>query len=193
MEVKSLSTNKIPEYLNLLLKAKMRDYLEDYEDEISENEDEAQQQFLDRILPLWNIQQQVNNRIEEYYSGSLGEQAIVSLTELVTPILSMFVPQFMRPKRYLDELPEEVKDQVPNQHVAYNLSELTGIPFPLLLATQFDEFGVVKNIFDLISTGPFGEPMLTQWGLPAISALIEEEVKLPEELAELIRPTDDET
>jgi len=59
-----------------------------------------------------------------------------------------------------------------------------------LLPTQFDESGDVTEIHDLIVEGPAGKPFLTQWAAPAITALQEEGVNLPDELAQLIRLSD---
>ena len=52
------------------------------------------------------------------------------------------------------------------------------------------EFGDVAEIHDLIVEGPTGKPFLTQWAAPAITALQEEGVDLPDELAQLIMPPD---
>ena len=176
--------------LNQLLKAEMMMFLRDFTDDIAMNYDDAQQTFLDLFIPMWAAQMEVNEEVERYYYGSVGNRSVVNASQLVTNIMSMLVPVFMRPQRFLQEMPEEAKDQLANQHVNHNLSQLTGIPLPLLLPTQFDESGDVTEIHDLIVEGPAGKPFLTQWAAPAITALQEEGVDLPDELAQLIRLSD---
>ena len=176
--------------LNQLLKAEMMMFLRDFTDDIAMNYDDAQQTFLDLFIPTWKAQMEVNEEVERYYYGSVGNRSVVNASQLVTNIMSMLVPVFMRPQRFLQEMPEEAKDQLANQHVNHNLSQLTGIPLPLLLPTQFDESGDVTEIHDLIVEGPAGKPFLTQWAAPAITALQEEGVNLPDELAQLIRLSD---
>ncbi len=176
--------------LNQLLKAEMMMFLRDFTDDIAVNYDDAQQTFLDLFIPMWAAQMEVNEEVERYYYGSVGNRSVVNASQLVTNIMSMLVPVFMRPQRFLQEMPEEAKDQLANQHVNHNLSQLTGIPLPLLLPTQFDESGDVTEIHDLIVEGPGGKPFLTQWAAPAITALQEEGVDLPDELAQLIRLSD---
>ena len=176
--------------LNQLLKAEMMMFLRDFTDDIAVNYDDAQQTFLDLFIPTWEAQMEVNEQVERYYYGSVGNRSVVNASQLVTNIMSMLVPVFMRPQRFLQEMPEEAKDQLANQHVNHNLSQLTGIPLPLLLPTQFDESGDVTEIHDLIVEGPAGKPFLTQWAAPAITALQEEGVNLPDELAQLIRLSD---
>ena len=176
--------------LNQLLKAEMMMFLRDFTDDIAVNYDDAQQTFLDLFIPMWAAQMEVNEEVERYYYGSVGNRSVVNASQLVTNIMSMLVPVFMRPQRFLQEMPEEAKDQLANQHVNHNLSQLTGIPLPLLLPTQFDESGDVTEIHDLIVEGPAGKPFLTQWAAPAITALQGEGVELPDELAQLIRLSD---
>ena len=176
--------------LNQLLKSEMMMFLRDFTDVIAVNYDDAQQTFLDLFIPMWEAQMEVNEGVERYYYGSVGNRSLVNASQLVTNIMSMLVPVFMRPQRFLQEMPEEAKDQLANQHVNHNLSQLTGIPLPLLLPTQFDESGDVTEIHDLIVEGPAGKPFLTQWATPAITALQEEGVDLPDELAQLIRLSD---
>ena len=176
--------------LNQLLKSEMMMFLRDFTDDIAVNYDDAQQTFLDLFIPTWEAQMEVNEQVERYYYGSVGNRSVVNASQLVTNIMSMLVPVFMRPQRFLQEMPEEAKDQLANQHVNHNLSQLTGIPLPLLLPTQFDESGDVTEIHDLIVEGPAGKPFLTQWAAPAITALQEEGVNLPDELAQLIRLSD---
>ena len=159
--------------LNQLLKAEMMMFLRDFTDDIAVNYDDAQQTFLDLFIPTWEAQMEVNEQVERYYYGSVGNRSVVNASQLVTNIMSMLVPVFMRPQRFLQEMPEEAKDQLANQHVNHNLSQLTGIPLPLLLPTQFDESGDVTEIHDLIVEGPAGKPFLTQWAAPAITALQE--------------------
>ena len=172
--------------LNQLLKAEMMMFLRDFTDDIAVNYDDAQQTFLDLFIPMWEAQMEVNEEVERYYYGSVGNRSVVNASQLVTNMMSILVPVFMRPQRFLQEMPEEAKDQLANQHVNHNLSQLTGIQLPLLLPTQFDESGDVTEIHDLIVEGPAGEPFLTQWAAPAITALQEEGVDLPDELVQLI-------
>ena len=176
--------------LNQLLKAEMMMFLRDFTDDIAVNYDDAQQTFLDLFIPTWEAQMEVNEEVERYYYGSVGNRSVVNASQLVTNIMSMLVPVFMRPQRFLQEMPEEAKDQLANQHVNHNLSQLTGIPLPLLLPTQFDESGDVTEIHDLIVEGRAGKPFLTQWAAPAIMALLEEGVDLPDEIVQLIMPPD---
>ena len=184
------TTTDLPNRLDALLKAEITKHLSDQSDSISENYEEAHQSFLDILEPMWGRQMAVNEEVERYYYGSVGNRSVLQASHLVTDIMSMLVPVFMRPGRFLREMPEEAKDQLANQHVNHNLSQLTGIPLPLLLPTQFDESGDVTEIHDLIVEGPAGKPFLTQWAAPAITALQEEGVDLPDELAQLIRPPD---
>ena len=184
------SPSTSPSSLDGLLKAKITKHLSDSRDFICANYEEAHQSFLDIMEPMWGRQMAVNEEVERHYYGSVGNRSVVNASQLVTNMMSILVPVFMRPQRFLQELPEEAKDQLPNQHVNYNLSRLTGIPFPLLLPTQFDEFGDVTEIDDLIVVSPDGKPFLTQWAAPAITALQEEGVDLPDELAQLIMPPD---
>ena len=184
------TTTDLPNRLDALLKAEITKHLSDQSDSISENYEEAHQSFLDILEPMWGRQMAVNEEVERYYYGSVGNRSVVNASQLVTNIMSMLVPVFMRPQRFLQEMPEEAKDQLANQHVNHNLSQLTGIPLPLLLPTQFDESGDVTEIHDLIVEGPAGKPFLTQWATPAITALQEEGVDLPDELAQLIRLSD---
>ena len=177
--------------LNQLLKAEMMMFLRDFTDDIAVNYDDAQQTFLDLFIPTWEAQIEVNEEVERYYYGSVGNRSVVNASQLVTNMLSLLVPVFMRPQRFLQEMPEEAKDQLANQHVNYNLSQLTGIPFPLLLPTQFDEFGDVAEIHDLIvADSGSNKPLLTQWAAPAITALLEEGVDLSDEIVQLIMPPD---
>ena len=180
-----------PSSLDSLLKAKITKHLSDHSDSICANFDEAHQSFLDILEPFWDRQMVVNEEVERYYYGSVGNRSVVNASQLVTNMLSLLVPVFMRPQRFLQEMPEEAKDQLANQHVNYNLSQLTGIPFPLLLPTQFDEFGDVAEIHDLIvADSGSNKPLLTQWAAPAITALLEEGVDLSDEIVQLIMPPD---
>jgi len=108
----------------------------------------------------------------------------------VTSIMSLLVPVFMRPQRFLDDLPEEAQDQLPNQHVNYNLSQLTDIPMPLLMPTQFDDDGSVTSVFDMVVEDEDGNPKTTEWAVPAILSLTERGVDVPEELCLLVTPDD---
>jgi hypothetical protein len=181
-----MKTTQPPSSLDDSLKAEITKHLSGYRDSICANYEEAHQSFLDILEPFWDRQMRVNEEVERHYYGSVGNRSVVNASQLVTNMMSMLVPVFMRPQRFLQEMPEEAKDQLTNQHVNYNLSQLTGIPFSLLLPTQFDEFGKVTEIFDLIVSGPDGEPFLTQWATPTIITLQEEGVDLPEELVQLI-------
>lgn len=175
-----------PSSLDTALKAEITKCLSNYRDSICANYEEAHQSFLDILEPFWDRQMKVNEEVERYYYGSVGNRSALQASHLVTDIMSMLVPVFMRPERFLHEMPEEAKDQLANQHVNYNLSRLTGAPFALLMPTQLDELGKVGEIFDMIVSGPDGEPFLTQWATPAIMALQDEGVDIPEELAQLI-------
>ena len=180
-----------PSSLDSLLKAKITKHLSDHSDSICANIDEAHQSFLDILEPFWDRQMVVNEEVERYYYGSVGNRSVVIASQLVSTMMSMLVPVFMRPQRFLQEMPEEAKDQLANQHVNYTLSQLTGIPFPLLLPTQFDEFGAVAEIHDLIvADSDSNKPLLTQWAAPAITALLEEGVDLSDEIVQLIMPPD---
>jgi hypothetical protein len=184
------TTTDLPNRLDAVLKAEITKYLSDHSDSICANIEVAHQSFLDIMEPMWGRQMVVNEEVERYYCGSVGNRSVVNASQFVTNMMSILVPVFMRPQRFLQELGEEAKDQLANQHVNYNLSRLTGIPFPLLLPTQFDELGDVTEIHDLIVVGPDGKPLLTQWAAPVITALQEEGVNLPDELAQLIMPPD---
>ena len=185
------TTTDLPNRLDALLKAEITKHLSDQSDSISENYEEAHQSFLDILEPMWGRQMAVNEEVERYYYGSVGNRSVVIASQLVSNMMSMLVPVFMRPQRFLQEMPEEAKDQLANQHVNYNLSQLTGIPFPLLLPTQFDEFGDVAEIHDLIvADSGSNKPLLTQWAAPAIMALLEEGVDLSDEIVQLIMPPD---
>ena len=181
-----MSSNESPEFLDALLKAGIIEYLKGFKDDIAENYDECQQAFLNLFMAMWEAQKKVNDTIEMYYYGSIGNRSVMNASQYVTNVMSILVPVYMRPNRFIQEMPEEARDQLANQHVNHNLSERTGIPLPLLLPTDFDEFGEVTGIFDMIVSGPDGEPFLTQWAVPAIMALQEEGVELPDELAQLV-------
>ena len=112
----------------------------------------------------------------------------MAASDLVTSVMSLLVPVFMRPQRFLDGLPEEALDQMPNQHVNYNLSQLTNIPMPLLMPTQFGDDGSVTSVFDMVVEGEDGGPKTTEWAVPAILSLAERGVELPEQLCLLVTP-----
>ena len=181
-----MSIDGSPEFLDALLKAAIIEYLKGYEVDIADNYEESQQAFLDLFIPMWEAQKKLNEAVEMYYYGSIGNRSAMNASQFATNMMSILVPVFMRPRRFIQEMPEEAKDQLATQHVTHNLSERTGIPLPLLLPTNFDEFGAVVEIFDMIVSGPDGEPFLTQWATPAIMALQDEGMNLPEELAQLI-------
>ena len=181
-----MSIDGSPEFLDALLKAAIIEYLKGYEVDIADNYEESQQAFLDLFIPMWEAQKKLNEAVEMYYYGSIGNRSAMNASQFATNMMSILVPVFMRPRRFIQEMPEEAKDQLANQHVTHNLSERTGSPLPLLLPTNFDEFGAVVEIFDMIVSGPDGEPFLTQWATPAIMALQDEGMNLPEELAQLI-------
>ena len=181
-----MTINKSPEFLNALLKAGIIEYLKGFKDDIAKNYEESQQAFLNLFIPMWEARKKVNDAVELYYYGSVGNRAVMNASQFATNTMSILVPVFMRPQRFIQEMPEEAKDQLANQHVSHNLSEITGIPLPLLLPTQFCEFGDVTEIHDLIVEGPGDKPFLTQWAAPAILALQEEGVELPQELEERV-------
>ena len=181
-----MSITRSPEFLDALLKAGIIEYLKGFKDDIADNYEESQQAFLDIFIPMWEAQKKLNDAVEMYYYGSVGNRSVMNASQFTTNVMSILVPVFMRPQRFIQEMPDEAKDQLANQHVIHNLSERTGIPLPLLLPTQFDELGEVTEIHDLIVAGPDGKPFLTQWAAPAIVALQEQDMQLPQELAELI-------
>ena len=183
-----MTTTYSPNYLNYILKAEIMGFLEDYEVEIAESYDEAQSIFIDALMPLWEAQMRVNEEVEENYSAMVGTSAVVAASDLVTNVMSLLVPVFMRPQRFLDGLPEEARDQMPNQHVNYHLSQLTNIPMPLLMPTQFGEDGSVTSVFDMVIEGEDGNPKTTEWAVPAILSLVERGVELPEHLCLLVTP-----
>ena len=148
----------------------------------------AQESFLEVFLPMWDRQIAVNEEIELHYFGMVGNRSVLNASQLVTNMMSMVSPVFLRPERFLREMPDDLQDQIPNQHVNYNLSMATGIPLSLLLPVEFDEEGNVTNIFDMIISGPNGEPIPTQWAIPAISALSNDSHNLPHELEILLTP-----
>ena len=186
----SMTTTYTPSFLDAILKAEIIGFLEDYEDDIAESYDEAQRLFIDALSPLWEAQMRVNEEVEESYSARVGTSAVVAASDLVTSIMSLLVPVFMRPQRFLDDLPEEAQDQLPNQHVNYNLSQLTDIPMPLLMPTQFDDDGSVTSVFDMVVEDEDGNPKTTEWAVPAILSLTERGVDVPEELCLLVTPDD---
>ncbi len=185
-----MTTTYTPSFLDSILKAEIIGFLEDYEDDIAESYDEAQRLFIDALSPLWEAQMRVNEEVEESYSARVGTSAVVAASDLVTSIMSLLVPVFMRPQRFLDDLPEEAQDQLPNQHVNYNLSQLTDIPMPLLMPTQFDDDGSVTGVFDMVVEDEDGNPKTTEWAVPAILSLTERGVDVPEELCLLVTPDD---
>jgi hypothetical protein len=181
-----MTTTQNPSALDAVLKAEITKHLLPHKDTICDNYDTAHDSYLELFQPLWESQARVFEEIEKHYFGSIGNRTLYNSCEMMTNMMSMLLPVFMRPQRFIDELPAEAQDQLARQHAYYNLSSLTGLPLPLLLPTDFTEFGEVGEIFDMIVSGPDGEPSLTQWAAPAISSLLEEGVDLPDDLAQLI-------
>ena len=182
----TMEPNNAPSSLDAVLKAEITKHLLPHKDTICDNYDAAHDSYLETFQPLWESQARVFEEIEKHYFGSIGNRTLYNSCEMMTNMMSMLLPVFMRPQRFIDELPAEAQDQLARQHAYYNLSSLTGLPLPLLLPTDFTEFGEVGEIFDMIVSGPDGEPFLTQWATPAIMALQDEGVDIPEELAQLI-------
>ena len=174
--------------LDHVLKTLIEAKLSMHKETISREYQSAQDSFLEVFLPMWERQLAVNEEIELHYFGLIGNRSVLNASQLVTNVMSIMSPVFLRPDRFLQEMPEEAQDQIPNQHVNYNLSMATAIPLPLLLPVDFDEEGNVTNIFDMIISGPSGEPVPTQWAIPAISALLNDSHDLPEELVILLTP-----
>ena len=142
-------------------------------------------------MPLWNAHLEVNNAVEEWYSGNVGNRRLIHLSEYVTIHMAMLVPEYLRSDRVANITPEEVKDQVPNMHFKLLLSKSTRIPFPLLMPSDVDEDGDVTEIHALIIESPAeGKAMLTEWGTAALLSLQQEGIELPDELTDLIRLPD---
>ena len=186
-----LTTTRTPAFLDALLKAEVMHFLESKAEIIAESFDDARQSYLDALMPLWNAHLEVNNAVEEWYSGNVGNRRLIHLSEYVTINMAMLVPEYLRSDKVANITPEEVKDQVPNMHLKLLLSKSTGIPFPLLMPSDIDENGDVAEIQELITGAPVeGKAMLTEWGNAAMLALQQEEIALPDELTELIHLPD---
>ncbi len=167
-------------------------FLESKAEIIAESFDDARQSYLGMLMPLWNAHLEVNNAVEEWYSGNVGNRRLIHLSEYVTINMAMLVPEYLRSDKVTSITPDEVKDQVPNMHLKLLLSKSTGIPFPLLMPSDIDENGDVAEIHELITESPtvVGKAMLTEWGTAALLALQQEGVELPDELTELIHLPD---
>ena len=187
-----LSTTRTPSFLDALLKAEVKDFIESKSEVIADAFDDARQFYLDALMPLWNAHLEVNNAVEEWYSGNVGNRRLIHLSEYVTINMAMLVPEYLRSDKVTNITPEEVKDQVPNMHHKLLLSKSTGIPFPLLMPSDIEENGDVTEIHELITESPTvaGKAMLTEWGSASLLALEQEGVELPDELTELIRLPD---
>ena len=183
---------RTPAFLDALLRTEVLDFLESKSEIIAHGFDDARQSYLDALMPLWNAHLEVNNAVEEWYSGNVGNRRLIHLSEYVTINMAMLVPEYLRSDKVVNITPEEVKDQVPNMHHKLLLSKSTGIPFPLLMPSDIEENGDVTEIHELITESPTvaGKAMLTEWGLAALLALEQEGVELPDELTELIRLPD---
>lgn len=183
---------RTPAFLDALLRAEVLDFLESKSEIIADGFDDARQSYLDALMPLWNAHLEVNNAVEEWYSGNVGNRRLIHLSEYVTINMAMLVPEYLRSDKVANITPEEVKDQVPNMHHKLLLSKSTGIPFPLLMPSDIEENGDVTEIHELITESPTvaGKAMLTEWGSAALLALEQEGVELPDELTELIRLPD---
>ena len=178
--------------MDSLLKAEVSTYLESKSELIAESFDDVRQDYIDMLMPLWNTHLGANNAVEEWHSGNVGNRRLTLLSEYVTIHLAMLVPEYLRSERVASLVPEEIKDQVPNIYHKFLLSNSTGIPFPLLMPIDLEEDGTVNDIHELISESPIDskKAVLTEWGSPVLLALMEEGVKLPDELDELIRLPD---
>ena len=182
-----LRTTRTPAFLDALLRAEVLHFLESKSEIIADAFDGARQSYLDALMPLWNAHLEVNNAVEEWYSGNVGNRRLIHLSEYVTINMAMLVPEYLRSDKVANITPEEVKDQVPNMHHKLLLSKSTGIPFPLLMPSDIDENGDVAEIHELITESPVeGKAMLTEWGTAALLALQQEGIELPDELTELI-------
>ncbi len=183
--------NGTPAFLDALLRAEVLDFLESKSEIIADAFDDARQSYLAALMPLWNAHLEVNNAVEEWYSGNVGNRRLIHLSEYVTINMAMLVPEYLRSDKVASITPDEVKDQVPNMHHKLLLSKSTGIPFPLLMPSDIDENGDVAEIHELITESPTeGGAMLTEWGTAALLALQHEEIELPDELTDLIRLPD---
>ncbi len=178
---------RTPAFLDALLRAEVLHFLESKSEIIADEFDDARQSYLDSLMPLWNAHLEVNNAVEEWYSGNVGNRRLIHLSEYVTINMAMLVPEYLRSNKVANITPEEVKDQVPNMHHKLLLSKSTGIPFPLLMPSDIEENGDVTEIHELITEAPAeGKAMLTEWGTAALLALQQEGIELPDELTELI-------
>ena len=174
-----------------MLKAEVKAFLESNREEIAICFDDARQSYIDAIMPIWNAHLEVNNAVEEWYSGNVGNRRLIHLSEYVTINMAMLVPEYLRSDRVASIIPDEVKDQVPNMHHKLLLSKSTGIPFPLLMPSDIEENGDVTEIHELITESPVErKAMLTEWGTAALLALQQEGIELPDELTDLIRLPD---
>ena len=186
-----LRTTRTPAFLDALLKAEVMHFLESKAEIIAESFDDARQSYLDMIMPLWNTHLEVNNAVEEWYSGNVGNRRLIHLSQYVTINMAMLVPEYLRSDRVAGITPDEVKDQVPNMYHKHLLSKSTGIPFSILMPADIDENGDVAEIHELITESPAeGKAMLTEWGTAALLALQQEGIELPDELTDLIRLPD---
>ena len=186
-----MKITRTPAFLDALLRAEVKDFLESKSEIIADAFDDARQSYLDALMPLWNAHLEVNNAVEEWYSGNVGNRRLIHLSEYVTINMAMLVPEYLRSDKVTSITPDEVKDQVPNMHLKLLLSKSTGIPFPLLMPSDIDENGDVAEIHELITGAPVeGKAMLTEWGNAAMLALQQEEIALPDELTELIHLPD---
>ena len=178
---------QIPHALDILLKQHVTNFLAPHKQSILDWYGEAHDRFLKILMPFWDAQMKVHEEIESYYYGSIGNRPVFNSSDMITTMISMLVPVTMRPQRFQEEDPL-VKDQLARQHAYSILSELTGIPLPLILPVNFDQDGNPSEIFDLIVQGPDGSPVLTQWATPIIISLQGENTKLPYELTTLVHP-----
>ena len=186
-----MKITRTPAFLDALVRAEVKDFLESKSEIIADAFDDARQSYLDALMPLWNAHLEVNNAVEEWYSGNVGNRRLIHLSEYVTINMAMLVPKYLRSDKVANITPEEVKDQVPNMHLKLLLSKSTGIPFPLLMPSDIDEDGDVMEIHELITESPVeGKAMLTEWGTAALLALQQEGIELPDELTDLIRLPD---
>ena len=185
-----MRTTRTPAFLDALLRAEVKDFLESKSEIIADAFDDARQSYFDMLMPLWNAHLEVNNAVEEWYSGNVGNRRLIHLSQYVTINMAMLVPEYLRSDRVAGITPDEVKDQVPNMYHKHLLSKSTGIPFSLLMPADIEEDGDVAEIHELITEAPTGKAMLTEWGTAALLGLEQEGIELPDELTELIRLPD---
>ena len=177
-----------PGYLNKVVIDQIEAFISQFTEEIREAHVEAIEEYMDAVMPLWDIQYRLRDSVNEHYSGQIGNRAISSSINLITAIYNSFLPEFLRDKRLSNEL--NLGDILPHLHVSRIISYKTEIPFSLLAPTSFDEMGNVTKILDMIIEADDGTPKLTQWAIPAIEDLIDQSMDIPDHILEMYIPSD---